>query len=109
MESDGIIHINPTFAEEKRKAFKYDVKPMYGKENRSKLSVPTPKTSLSSQKLESIFKKRKTPMKKTMDEKLRKDLEDTSLDDHVVMQIVRVIMAQQYSMKKGIKLFEDKG
>jgi hypothetical protein len=34
---------------------------------------------------------------------------ETNVDDHVVMHLLGVIMAQQYSIQKGIKLFGDEG
>jgi hypothetical protein len=38
-----------------------------------------------------------------------KDTFKTNLEDHVVMHMLGVIMAQQYSIQKGIKLFGDEG
>ena len=43
------------------------------------------------------------------DKELQDELEQTDLDDHAVMYIVGVIMAQQYSLRKGLKLFGKEG
>ena len=42
------------------------------------------------------------------DKELQDELDHAGMQDHVVMHIVGVIMAQQYSIKKCIKLFSEK-
>lgn len=43
------------------------------------------------------------------DTELQEELLQTNLDDHAVMYIVGVIMAQQCSLHKGLKLFGKEG
>ncbi len=40
---------------------------------------------------------------------LQDELAESDLDDHAVMYIMDVIMAQQYSLRKGLKLFGNEG
>lgn len=92
-EGDGVIHINLLAIEEKREMMrkqKADV--LYGVENRPVFHIPTPKSWASksiSWDLRSVEASRLT-------------LHDFDVKEGVVMNVVRVIMVQQYTIQKGL-------
>jgi hypothetical protein len=99
--ADGVIHINPSIIKDRREAFKKTrVYPTYGIENRPKVTIPTPKGRSDQQRL-------------TWD--LRSfgasnlTVDDFDVGEGVVIHVVGVIMAQQYTIRKGLKLFGDGG
>ena len=72
---------------------------LYGIKNRPKISVPTPK----GQRKQEL----KWNLQSFADSEL--SLDDFDVQEDVVMHVVGVIMAQQYTIRKGLKLFGDGG
>ena len=99
--NDGVVHINPAFEDQTREAFKFDT---HMQPKLPKISVPTPKAANKKKGNDG----HKLPCDAT-DKEFREVLEDTRLTEGIIFHIVGVIMAQQYSVKKGIELFGEKG
>jgi hypothetical protein len=70
---------------------------MYGLENRPKISVPTPKGQ------------RKQEVNWNLQSFANSDLslKDFDVQEHVIMHVEGVIMVQQYTISKGLKLIGD--
>jgi hypothetical protein len=98
--SDGVIHINPPAIEQTTKDFK--VFDLDGKENikekeiSGRMAVMSPPTAGVSQ----------AALKKVSG--LTTEPVNAEVSDGIVMHVMGVILAQQYSVNKGIKLFGER-
>jgi hypothetical protein len=98
--SDGVIHINPAAIEQTSRDFKtFDLNAEGEKRDKPtgmKMAMISPRTAGVTQEALNVVSG------------LSSGAVDEGVSDGVVMHVMGVILAQQYSVNKGIKLFGDR-
>jgi hypothetical protein len=93
-ESKRVVHVNPSIIKDRREVFrKSRVIPIYGIKNRLKITIPTLKGQRTQTQLTWDLRSfRASDLK----------VDDFDVEQWVVMHVVGVIMAQQYTIRKGL-------